>query len=118
LSGNTEASVGQILRVTRAHVERHWQPADRELFHRYAYPVGPEVYVLWDIDPVGWAPQNHSCDPNTAFRGLDVVALRSVVAGEELTIDYTTFCDQHMEPFQCRCGSPRCRGRIAGTARH
>ncbi|MFA6111431.1 MAG: SET domain-containing protein-lysine N-methyltransferase [Candidatus Latescibacterota bacterium] len=103
--------------VTRSYVERHWRPADQALFRRYAYPVGPEVYVLWDADPAGWAPQNHSCDPNTAFAGLDVVALRPIAAGEELTLDYAAFCDQRMEPFQCRCGSPRCRGWIAGTAK-
>lgn len=100
--------------VTRSHVERTWSPAEREVFSRYAYPLGGEVYVLWDIDPAGWAPQNHSCEPNTAFSGLDLVALRDIRSGEELTIDYATFCDERMAPFECRCGSRRCRGRIVG----
>ena len=100
--------------VTRAHVDRTWSPEDREIFYRYAYPIGPEVFVLWDTDPAEWAPENHSCDPNTAFQGLNVVALRDVAEGEELTLDYADCYDSRMIPFDCTCGSPRCRGRITG----
>jgi D-alanine-D-alanine ligase len=101
--------------VTRRFVESNWSDENKDLFRRYAYPVGPNVYVLWDIEPERWSPQNHSCAPNTGFRGLDVVTLRPVVAGEELTIDYSTFCGPDMEPFACRCGAPVCRGTIVGT---
>ncbi|HNI54647.1 MAG TPA: hypothetical protein PK511_09015, partial [Chitinophagales bacterium] len=47
--------------------------------------------------------------------GLDVVALRNISCGEELTLDYATFLDEHMEPFECHCGSKNCRGLIKGT---
>jgi D-alanine-D-alanine ligase len=100
--------------ITRSHVERAWSAADREVFYRYAYPIGPDVFVLWDRLPTGWAPQNHSCDPNTAFVGLNVVARRDIRSGEELTVDYATFYNGHMTPFDCSCGSPNCRGRIVG----
>ncbi len=100
--------------VTRSYVERTWSAADREVFYRYAYPIGPDVFVLWDKEPTGWAPQNHSCDPNTAFAGLNLVAVRDIRAGEELTVDYATFYDRHMTPFDCTCGSASCRGRIVG----
>jgi len=100
--------------VTRAHAERTWSPADRELFHRCAYPIGPDVCVLWDEGPAGWAPQNHSCDPNTVFLGLNLAACRDIRSGEELTVDYSTFYDGRMTPFECTCGSPRCPGRIVG----
>jgi len=100
--------------VTRSHVERTWSQADREVFYRYAYPIGPDVFVMWDREPAGWAPQNHSCDPNTAFLGLNLTAVRDIRAGEELTVDYATFYDGHMTPFDCSCGSPKCRGRIVG----
>ena len=115
LGGTVFAGEGRSQRIiSRGHVERTWSEADREVFYRYAYPVGPEVFVLWDLEPSGWAPQNHSCDPNTGFRGLDLVALRDVAAGEELTVDYATFYDSRMIPFDCECGSPSCRGRITG----
>jgi D-alanine-D-alanine ligase len=100
--------------ITRSHVERTWSPSDREVFYRSAYPISPDVFVLWNTEPAGWAPQNHACDPNTAFLGLNLVACRDIRSGEELTVDYATFYDSRMTPFDCTCGSQRCRGRIAG----
>jgi D-alanine-D-alanine ligase len=66
------------------------------------------------VIPTEWAPQNHSCDPNCAYDGLDVVALRKIKKGEELTLDYAQFLDKNMEPFHCNCGSKNCRGLIMG----
>ncbi len=100
--------------VTRRHVERNWSAEQQEVFRRYAYPLADELFVLWDEAPEGWAPQNHSCAPNTAFAGLDVIALRAIAAGEELTLDYRCFSNERMEPFDCSCGAPACRGRITG----
>lgn len=100
--------------ATRRHVEAHWPARDIETFRRYAYPVSDEVRLLWDERPRDWAPQNHSCDPNTGYSGLNVVALRDIAAGEELTLDYSDFCNEDMEPFDCACGAPGCRGRITG----
>lgn len=101
--------------VTRRHVEMAWTAEQRAVFRRYAYPVSDEVYVLWDEDPAAWAPQNHSCDPNTGWAGLDIVALRAIGAGEELTLDYAELIDGTAEPFECRCGAPGCRGVIRGA---
>jgi D-alanine-D-alanine ligase len=101
--------------VTRSHVFRNWTQKEQKVFRRYAYPVSDQVFLLWDDDPAEWAPQNHSCDPNTAFVGLDLVSLRSIRSGEELTIDYVTIGNEDMEPFICRCLSPNCRGRVEGT---
>lgn len=100
--------------VTRRFVEKNWSIKEKEIFARYAYPVSNEVFLLWDDDPNGWAPQNHSCNPNTIYDGLNVVALRNINSGEELTLDYASFLDEHMEPFQCQCGSPNCRGLVTG----
>jgi D-alanine-D-alanine ligase len=101
--------------VTRRHVETTWSASDRAVFERYAYPVSDEVYLIWDREPEEWAPQNHSCAPNTRFDGLDVVAVREIAAGEELTVDYATFLDASAEAFECRCGAPSCRGRVEGA---
>ena len=101
--------------VTKRHVETHWNDVEKEIFRRYAYPVSNEVFLLWDNDPAAWAPQNHSCQPNTAYDGLNVIAIRHIEKGEELTLDYATFLDEHMEPFECQCGSTNCRKRITGT---
>jgi D-alanine-D-alanine ligase len=84
-------------------------------FRRYAYAVSDELFILWDEDPSEWAPQNHSCDPNTVINGLNVMALKNIRKNEELTLDYSQFLDDNMEPFQCRCGSSNCRGLIKGV---
>lgn len=100
--------------ITRRFVDRHWNEDEKMHFRRYAYPVSRELFILWDEDPSEWAPQNHSCDPNTAFDGLNVVALKDIQAGQELTLDYATFLDENMEPFECSCASSHCRGLIMG----
>jgi len=57
---------------------------------------------------------NHSCDPNCAIQGQIVfVAMKNVEAGEELTHDWATTDDLEYE-LECNCGSPECRGTIAG----
>lgn len=101
--------------VTRAYVEQHWSDTEKELFKHYAYPVSKEVFILWDRDPANWAPQNHSCSPNTAYEGLNVYATRPIRRGEELTLDYATMMDDTLEPFPCQCGESCCRGWIRGT---
>ena len=64
---------------------------------------------------------NHSCDPNTAVVGeTDLVAIRSIDQGEELTFDYS-LTEWTYEKFgrhgkwsmNCHCRSPSCRGVIS-----
>lgn len=100
--------------VTKRYIDNHWNPQQQLQFRRYAYPLSEEVFALWDEDPTSWAPQNHSCDANTVFDGLNVRSTRAVFAHEELTLDYATFLDPRMEPFTCKCGSKQCRGVISG----
>ncbi len=100
--------------ITKRFVEKNWNEEEKLHFRRYAYPVSEELFILWDEDPSEWAPQNHSCNPNTCFDGLNVLATRDIKTGEELTLDYTQFLDENMEPFQCQCGSHNCRGLIIG----
>ncbi len=100
--------------ITRNYVERYWNVKEKETFRKYAYPLSKEVFLLWDNNPSGWAPQNHSCDPNTTYEGLNVVALRNIAKGEELTLNYATFLDENMEPFNCQCGSANCCGFVTG----
>lgn len=58
---------------------------------------------------------NHSCSPNAGFRGqVSLVALRSIAVGEEIAYDYAMSDGSPYDEFDCRCGSPECRGRITG----
>ena len=101
--------------ATRSYIEKNWSVNELENFRKYAYPLSKEVFLLWDDNPAGWAPQNHSCEANTRYEGLNVIATRDIKQGEELTLDYAEFLDEHMEPFICRCGSSFCKGLITGT---
>lgn len=101
--------------ITRRFVETHWNEDQKLNFRRYAYALSEEVFVLWDEDPSEWAPQNHSCNANTGLEGLNVIALKNITMGEELTLDYSLFLDDSMEPFSCTCGSSSCRGLISGV---
>jgi D-alanine-D-alanine ligase-like ATP-grasp enzyme len=100
--------------ITRRYVEENWPDKEKLVFRRYAYPLSSEVFLLWDDDPSEWGPQNHCCRPNTAYDGLNVVALTQINPGQELTLDYASFLDENMEPFQCQCGATDCRGLITG----
>ncbi len=100
--------------VTRNYVHRFWNEKEKLIFGKYAYPISKEVFLLWDNNPANWAPQNHSCNPNSVYEGLNVVALKNISKGEELTINYTGFLDEHMEPFDCCCGAANCCGWVIG----
>jgi D-alanine-D-alanine ligase len=100
--------------ASRTYIEANWRGLRREWFEKYAWPLTDDVYGLWSSDPSDWRPINHSCDPNTWLDGLDLVARRAIPRGEEITLDYATFCGPSMASFTCRCGSAECRRVITG----
>ena len=56
---------------------------------------------------------NHSCDPNSGIRGRqNVVAMKNIKKGEEVTIDYSITDDDPKWKMECRCGTKRCRKTI------
>jgi hypothetical protein len=58
---------------------------------------------------------NHSCEPNAGLEGqIAIVALRRILPGEEVTIDYAMCDGSPYDEFDCACGSPICRGRVTG----
>ncbi|NCU04774.1 MAG: SET domain-containing protein, partial [Chitinophagaceae bacterium] len=59
---------------------------------------------------------NHSCRPNTAYKGLNLVALHPILPGQELTLDYADLLNESAETFECQCGTPDCRKTISGMA--
>lgn len=78
---------------------------DEDLF------IGPES--IRAVDEAEFV--NHSCDPNLGFRGqVALVAMRDIMAGEELTFDYS-MTETLNQKFDCTCGSHQCRGRIRET---
>ena len=101
--------------VTKRFVDENWLPEEKLLFKHYAVPLSSEVYVLWDNNPSEWAPQNHSCSPNTAYKGLNLLAIAPIFPGQELTMDYAQLLNESAETFECQCGAPNCRKIISGN---
>jgi D-alanine-D-alanine ligase len=57
---------------------------------------------------------NHSCAANARMRGLDLIAVRPIAAGEQVTFDYDSNEWDMISPFPCACGAAHCRGLIRG----
>lgn len=53
---------------------------------------------------------NHSCDPNCGIKKrTNVVAMRDIAKGEQITWDYEMTEKNPTWRMRCRCGSPLCR---------
>lgn len=53
---------------------------------------------------------NHSCNPNAAIIGKKtLVALKNLIPGEELTIDYSLSEGDPLWEMNCSCGEKECR---------
>lgn len=101
--------------VSKSHVNRTWNDQKKSWFKSYAYPLTEEIWAMWSNNPLEWRPINHSCDPNSWLQGLDVYARRTIKKGEQITMDYGTFCVDNMTEFKCTCGTSKCRKVIRGT---
>lgn len=59
---------------------------------------------------------NHACEPNTyvrvTTRGVFLVALEDIAAGDELRFDYGVTQVAFPFRFRCLCGAASCRGEI------
>jgi hypothetical protein len=61
---------------------------------------------------------NHSCRPNAFFDvdNLQLVALREIEEGDEITFFYPSSEWKMSETFTCNCGEHNCLGAISGAA--
>jgi hypothetical protein len=94
----------------------------------YQLPATMQSYTMqieerFVLGPAGPVPEdtdffNHSCDPNSGFKGqVFLVAMREISAGEEITFDYGMTVSESAGSdmifrMDCACGSPRCRKTI------
>lgn len=89
---------------------------------RYTVQIGRTTHVdvpgEYDFEAVldrfYWRFMNHGCDPTVAVRGRDVIGLKPIDFGHEITFNYNTTEYDMTEPFDCECGSVRCIGRVRG----
>jgi SET domain-containing protein len=61
---------------------------------------------------------NHSCVPNVFFdtKRMELVCLRDIKAGDEITFFYPSTEWEMAQPFLCQCGHPGCLQIIQGAA--
>jgi len=79
--------------TTKRNVESTWKdPLKRKWFEQYAYPVTDTIWAIWSDNPNDWLQINHSCDPNSWLDGLNLVARKVIRKGQQVTMDYATFC--------------------------
>ncbi|HEY2762526.1 MAG TPA: SET domain-containing protein-lysine N-methyltransferase [Pseudonocardiaceae bacterium] len=89
---------------------------------RYSVQVGRSVHLDVSasctseeiMDRFYWRFTNHSCEPNSMLRGREFLALTPIEPWQEITFNYNTTEYELAEPFDCRCGSIRCVGRVEG----
>jgi len=60
---------------------------------------------------------NHSCDPNSGFKGqIFLVAMRNIKKGEQVTFDYAMVLSKAKNvsfyKIKCFCGANNCRGYV------
>ncbi|KAK4241402.1 histone-lysine N-methyltransferase ash1 [Achaetomium macrosporum] len=61
---------------------------------------------------------NHSCEPSLIFDMANMYVIagpKGLRPGDELTFFYPSTEWEMAQPFDCLCGTPSCRGRIAGA---
>ena len=111
-------SAGEIVAVKGGHIVTTRQLDELpEPLPNSEIQIADDLYLVAlsrdEYEPV-MLFMNHSCDPNVGFAGnVVLVAMRDVVAGEELTTDYALFDDDDTQ-MTCHCNSPRCRKVIDG----
>ena len=82
--------------------------------HLYIFRLNSKWAIDGAIGGSGAEFINHSCSPNLVtriYRGrIFFISKRSIVSGEEMTLDYNIVCDGADLP--CSCRTQKCRGSI------
>lgn len=88
---------------------------DSPFARRDTLQIGEHRHVR--LEPRDLVFLNHSCDP-TVFvdtAALQVLCLRDIAPGDELTFFYPSTEWEMDEGFTCACGSVQCCGHISGA---
>ena len=82
---------------------------------RYSLQIEEGLYLVTSREgPADWV--NHSCNPNAGLCGQVVlVAMRPIIAGEEICFDYAMSDGSPYDEFECSCGAATCRKYVTGN---
>lgn len=115
LFANEDIEEGELILVVGGDLMDKKQYADyREQFPSKSTGLSLSGNQLW-IVPNSQKEQNsflnHSCDANAVVDGqIFWRSFRRILAGEEITTDYSTFTDlPDAKPLNCNCQSNDCR---------
>jgi SET domain-containing protein len=105
-----------------------WRTADKRYddermsrHHTFLFTVDDRTVIDAAVNGNDARFINHSCDPNCEAvnerKRIFIEAVKTIPAGTELVYDYQyERTDDHTPEderfYQCRCGSPKCRGSI------
>jgi hypothetical protein len=97
----------ELVRIERSRI------AGRGIFGTKNFLAGEKIFtVLYGVAEQPFLFINHHCRPNCFMVREAVCALRSIEAGEELTLDYRSIPINCSYPsFHCSCG---CGEEISG----
>lgn len=94
-------------------------PPEYKSIEDHCQQIGPDLF----LGPSGEMDDyvNHSCDPNCGLfeieeentKHLILKSLRTILQGEEITWDYSTWMWKDEWNCPCACGTPSCRKLIA-----
>lgn len=122
----TAVRINETSGQRQLHALCAFQPGDviaefsaREVLTAASYltvQVGIDKHIL--LSPLDLQYCNHSCAPNVFFdtSAMQVIALKPIQDGEELTFFYPSTEWTMAQPFQCYCDHPNCLGLIVGAA--
>lgn len=81
---------------------------------RYSVQLAAQIHLTPDGAP--WSLVNHSCEPNARIdcARQQIIALRSISRGNEVSWNYLTTEWELRSPFHCTCASELCVGYIQG----
>jgi len=116
--------MGEVITWTEALRRHPHDPADPN--HTFYFHIDDRHVI--DAKVGGNAARwiNHACEPNCQADESDgrvfIRALSDLSPVEELFYDYGLVIDERYTPrlkkqYECRCGSPRCRGTLLGRKR-
>lgn len=83
---------------------------------RRSMQIGIDLFLVGPVEREPGDCINHSCDPNCGMRNAtQLVAIRNIVEGEELTFDYAMSDTSNYDEFECSCSTARCRGAVSAN---
>jgi SET domain-containing protein len=111
-------------RISNAESDRRYDDESMRRHHTFLFTLDKKTVVDGNSQGNDSRYINHSCDPNCEAvieKGkIWIYAKRNIQPGVELAYDYQyerTGSADDEKFYECRCGSPKCRGTIMKARR-